>query len=171
MIESKVSKIYAIYSGGQIGSDSAGLLAGHHLGLKTGGMAPKGFKTLYGTNPHLKKFGMIESESEDYKPRTFWNVKNSCGTIRFAYDFYSPGEICTLQAINKYKKPYIDINLFDLENKNILLFDVLDWFKNNEIKILNVAGNAGKNKKDSKYICQLVKDALILWIGNYNKGY
>jgi hypothetical protein len=169
-IEAERSKIIKVISGSQVGADSGGLVAAKCLGLLTGGMAPKNYRTKYGNNPLLKKYNVIESESEEYPPRTKWNVKNSDATIRFAYDFLTAGEICTLKAIKQYKKPYLDINLKDLEDGNILIFDVHDWFRENEIKVLNVAGNSGNNKRESNKIFDLVKTNLMVWIETYNKG-
>ena len=163
-------KIIKLISGGQVGSDSGGLAGAFDLQIETGGMAPKGYRTRWGTEPRLAKLGLIESDSVEYKPRTFWNVENSDGTVRFAYDFTSAGEICTLRAIKKYKKPHFDIQLKDLEDGNFLIYDILDWFKKYDIKILNVAGNAGENKKQSTKIFSLVRKNLKLWIQKYNEG-
>lgn len=171
MIEYQKSKIIKIISGGQVGSDSGGLAAAYDLQIETGGMAPKGYRTRYGAELRLAKLNLIESNSIEYAPRTLWNVENSDGTIRFAYDFTSPGEILTLKAIKRYKKPHFDIQLKDLEDENFLIFDILDWFKKYDIKILNVAGNGGDTKQQSTKIFSLVRKNLKLWIQKYNKGY
>lgn len=137
-----------IISGGQRGADQAGLVAAHDMGLLTGGWAPLGWKTKNGPNPKLALLGMLEHTSEKYKPRTFANVKTSDATIRMAYDFSSPGERCTLRAIGYYQKPYLDIDLNDLP----FVFDVVDWIIENNVKVLNIAGNAGGNKGEGSKI-------------------
>lgn len=156
-----------VQSGAQAGVDQAGISAAYYLGIKTGGTSPKGYRTLYGNMPNLKKFGIIEHESEDYAPRTFCNVKNSDGTIRFAYDFESAGEICTLKAIKQYNRPYFD---FDLNSDYLFqVFDAIDWINDNNIEILNVAGNAGKNKEESMKIYNVVRDLMIKILKDVNK--
>ncbi len=148
------------------GADLAGLNVGRSLNIETGGMAPKDYMTIYGKRPQLAKLGLVECKRNGYSTRTYDNVKNSDGTMRFCFNFESPGEICTLNAIKQYKKPYIDIDLNDI--REIFIFDVLDWFKNNDIKILNIAGNAGKNKRESVKIFNLVSEHLSKYIKRYN---
>jgi len=152
----KTGKRLLICSGGQRGADSGGLAAAHDLGLPTGGYAPKGWKTLNGMNMKLSLLGLIEHKSDKYPPRTYDNVKLSDGTIRLANDFNSPGELCTLKAIEYYNKPHLDINL----NDKPFLFDVIDWIENNNIKVLNIAGNAGKTKEESIIIFNDVRQYL-----------
>lgn len=143
-------------SGGQRGADSAGLAAAYDCGLPTGGTAPKGWITLNGPNPTLVKLGLIESTSPKYPPRTYDNCKLSDGTIRLAFDFTTPGEVCTLKAITFYEKPYLDINLKDMPS----VIEVFDWMDKNQIKVLNIAGNAGKTKEEGTFIFQTVRSYL-----------
>jgi hypothetical protein len=111
------------------------------FGIITGGTMPKGFLTLFGPRPEwAKKYNLIEHASSSYAPRTYQNVRDSDGTIRFAGNFSSAGEICTLKAINQYKKPYIDV---DLNNPRPVL-EVVEWINKNNISVLNVAGNSEK---------------------------
>ena len=127
-----------VISGGQTGADVGGLKAAKESGLETGGMVPKGCLTELGARPELLTlYNLVEHESASYVPRTQANVKNSDGTIRFAANFRSPGEICTLKAIVANDKPYIDVDV-----KNPLPADyVAKWIKENNIEVLNVAGN------------------------------
>ena len=169
-------KLIRCISGGQWGSDIAGLAAAHDLGIPTGGVAPKGWKTIYGPNPLLKNLGLVESHSSSYRIRTFENVKISDGTMRFANDFKSPGEICTLNAIKIFKKPHLDFNL----NKDLLFDDpehwlynvdtALEWLNDYGIKIINIAGNAGKDKMVSRHIFIVVRKFLKVVFSKYNSG-
>lgn len=152
-----------IISGGQRGADQAGLAAAKDIGLETGGWAPRGWITLNGSNPLLARLGLKEHSSPKYPPRTYANVKDSDGTIRLAYDFNSPGEVCTLKAINFYNKPWFDVDLSDLT----FIFDVTDWIDKNGIKVLNVAGNAGKTKEEGTLIFQIARQ----YLGNIFKNY
>jgi len=149
-----------------LGADIGGLAAAYDLKIPTGGIAPLGYKTIYGKNPKLKKLGLIESTSSNYRIRTFENVKVSDGTIRFAYDFNSPGEICTLNALKVFKKPHLDIHLITLPEVGT----VIEWLKNYDIKILNIAGNAGKDKKESEVIFNIVRNFLKIVLSEYMGG-
>src|SRR4051812_44710113 len=103
-----------IRSGGQTGADESGLWVAKKFGLKTGGVIPKGFRTLIGARPELGRlYGLMEHASDNYVPRTYQNVRDADGTVRLAGNFDSRGEICTLKAINEYKKPYFDVDLSD----------------------------------------------------------
>jgi hypothetical protein len=131
-----------VYSGGQTGADQAGLVTAKKYGIETGGWIPKGWKTLVGPKPEFAKlYNIQEHSSPSYKPRTYANVQDSSGTIRLAYDFTTAGEICTLNAINKYKKPHISVDLINPIDHQ----EVIDWINENNIEILNVAGNSEKS--------------------------
>lgn len=130
--------IAKLISGGQSGADLGGVAAAYNLGIATGGTMPKGFLTEYGLKPKLSKiFDFVEHSSSKYPPRTYDNVKNSDGTIRFANDFNSAGEKCTLKAITQYNKPYIDVDINNPIDHEV----VVEWIIKNNIKVLNVAGN------------------------------
>ena len=130
-----------IISGGQIGADQAGLRAAKQAGLETGGWVPRGCLTLDGPAYWLKTlYGCQEHISDKYPPRTFANVRDSDATIRFAYDFHSPGERCTLRAIQMYHKPYLDISLQDHPSTKV----VWRWLCSHHVHTLNIAGNSTK---------------------------
>ena len=126
-----------IISGGQTGADLAGVSVAKDLGFKTGGWAPKGWKTSNGPQQKLlESYNLVESE-EDYKGRTWENVRDSNATIRLAVDFNSPGEKCTMDAINYFKKPWIDINLLEPKSTR----EVIEFLILVKPSILNIAGN------------------------------
>jgi outer membrane protein OmpA-like peptidoglycan-associated protein len=135
-----------VISGGQTGADQAGLSAAKACGIHTGGTAPLGWLTLKGAKKKLlKSYGLKECKTQGYKARTWANVQNSDGTIRFAKNFNSPGERCTLNALNRIRKPYFDVDLNKLttpEKTYIEIDRVTKWLQKNHIQILNVAGNA-----------------------------
>lgn len=152
-----------IISGGQRGVDSSALAAAYDSKIPTGGWVPKGWMTLNGPNPVLSKLGCIEHTSSKYANRTYSNVRDSSGTLRLAYDFNTPGEICTLKAVHFYNKPWLDVDLSDLT----FIFDVTDWIDKNGIKVLNIAGNAGKTKEEGTLIFQITRQ----YLGNIFKNY
>lgn len=132
-----------VISGFQIGADIAGIKAAKALGLETGGWMPKGFKTLIGNIPAYAAYGARETKSEEYPTRTYANVADSDGTIRLATSFESRGEKCTLKAIKEYKKPYLDVNLNNInETWDYSVANAAYWIIINNIKILNISGNA-----------------------------
>lgn len=138
--------ITAVISGGQIGADIAGLRAAREAGLETGGWVSKGFRTLAGPAPYLGEvYGLKETESYAYPPRTYANVRDADATVRFASNFNSRGELCTLKAIRKYRKPYFDVtitgngSILDIQPRSARF---AAWLRQNRVTVLNVAGNA-----------------------------
>jgi hypothetical protein len=128
-----------VISGGQTGADRGGLKAARQFGLQTGGWMPRGFKALDGNHPEFADlYGMQEHSSPAYPPRTHRNVSDSDGTIRFAGNWRSPGEICTMKAIRKAGKPYLDVDVCG----TVQPADAAEWIRANRIEVLNVAGNA-----------------------------
>lgn len=128
-----------VISGGQTGADRAGLIAARANGIKTGGWMPQGFLANDGTHPEFaERYGIVEMHSKRYPPRTAMNVKESDGTLRFATNWDSPGEVLTLRLCTEYGKPHLDIS----PNGQLAPADVARWIAENNIRVLNVAGNA-----------------------------
>lgn len=150
IIEYEYNGLERVISGGQTGVDQAALQAATDVGISTGGWAPNGWKTHAGPQKHFLKSFNLQEHSGGYKERTWANVKDSDGTIRLATNFSSGGEICTLNAINKFKKPYLDIPLlitpYNTNEKDVQT--ILDFIINNNISILNVAGNSDRTPKN-----------------------
>ena len=140
-------KLKKVISGLQTGADFAGLLVAKHFGLETGGWMPKGFRNLEGNHPeYAALFGAKEHPDAGYRGRTWANIRDSDATVRFAGNFSSPGEICTLNGIKKYGKPHFDVDLADpcstAEFANLLI--------RNNVEVLNVAGNAEQTYKGAQ---------------------
>lgn len=129
--------IAKIISGGQTGADTGGLRAALALGITTGGYAPKGYKTESGNNNHLALLGLVETESPSYTVRTELNVIFSDGTVLFG-DMRSPGSKQTMLLCQRKKKPYIC---------NPSVQEFFRWGEDNNIHILNVAGNRESRSK------------------------
>jgi len=150
-----------VISGGQIGADIAGLKAAQALGIKTGGFLPKGWETKDGPKPeYAELYGMEELLVEGYAARTKINVIYSQGTMRFARNWNSRGELATLRELKKFKKPYHDV---DIEMLEIFFEKEMNraawWIQKNKIGILNIAGNA---IKDIEPIVQEFLEAILL---------
>src|SRR5581483_11475001 len=93
---------------------------------------------------------MQEHPRKGYPARTEANVRDSDGTLRFAKTFKSPGEKCTLKAINWFRKPYLDIQVREwfhddewrAKDIQMPIEEVREWLQRNNIRVLNVAGNS-----------------------------
>ena len=128
-----------VMSGGQTGADQAGLRIAKQFGIPTGGWMPSDWQTEAGSRPEFQQlYDMKCLHTGGYKERTEANVRLSDGTIRFAADFNSMGEKCTLNAILDNNKPYMDI---DIDNPLSTPIVVATWIRKINIKKLNIAGN------------------------------
>ena len=130
--------IARVISGGQTGADQAGLAAAAAVGIKTGGWAPRGYMTEAGSDPRLATVYGLTEHFKGYGERTDANARLADGTIRFAAVWQSPGEKRTLKAIQRFRKPYIDVDV----NAPRPAEEVVQWIRDYKIKILNVAGNS-----------------------------
>ena len=148
----------------QSGADQGGLAAAKACGIKTSGWAPLGWITLDGPRKEfLELYNMNECPRPGYPARTALNVRDSDGTLRFANKWGSPGEICTLNALKKFNKPYFNITIPIEEDFDKLMDDVIKWLEDNKIEILNVAGNSeqtfkGMEKHVYSFLVQLFKE-------------
>lgn len=135
-----------VISGGQTGADQAGLYAGRHFGITTGGSIAKGFRTALGDDPSLAQFNLVEEKSRAYQPRTWKNASESDGTVRLASNFNTGGEILTLRYAETAKKPILSLllNEKDYESK---AQELVDFIINHSITCLNVAGNADRDQQ------------------------
>ena len=135
--------IEKIISGGQTGADLGGLKAAKKLGIKTGGLAPKGYKTEIGNNPELSTvFGFAAAPTDDYSYRTVANVRGSHATVIFATNAKSPGTKLTIKTCEAGGKPFILINPFATDASVLLkIFFAGVYARYGRKFILNVAGN------------------------------
>lgn len=127
-------QIEMVVSGGQHGADLGGLLAAKDFGIKTGGFAPKGWRTCQGANPSLAIFNLRESHSPDFTIRTKQNIAISDGTIIFASNINSPGTRLTIKQCTSHR-PFLICDIHTTTE------DIINWVTLNNIRILNVAGN------------------------------
>jgi len=123
--------IEKIISGGQTGADIAGLKFARNKGIPTGGSAPEGFMTEAGSNPELRDLYNLRELNGNYMDRTIQNVMDADGTVIFAEEMTN-GSRLTLDICIKEKKPYL---------LNPGREEFLTWILNNDIRILNIAGN------------------------------
>lgn len=136
-----MAQVIKIISGGQIGADQAGLEFARRHGIATGGMCPAGYRTADGPMPGLlgELYGLQPTNAYGYKNRTYLNVSHSCGTIIFCRNCDSPGTRCTMNACNTYARPLLMIPV--LIPYRITPQVAMEWLEENNIKVLNIAGN------------------------------
>lgn len=128
-----------VISGGQTGADRGALKAAKAVGLETGGWMPHAFRALDGYHPDFATlYGCRAHPSRQYPPRTFANVSDADVTVRFAVDFNSPGERCTMKAVRKCCRPYFDVDV----NSEPSPKELAHWIHGTRAKVLNVAGNS-----------------------------
>ena len=127
-----------IISGGQTGVDRAALDAAIKLEIPHGGWCPKGRIAEDGTLD--ERYQLIETESADYSERTKLNIRDSDATLIIVPSIpvkVSDGTILTINEVKEKNKLFMVI---DLSGKNLDIEKVVSWFKDENIKILNIAG-------------------------------
>jgi predicted Rossmann fold nucleotide-binding protein DprA/Smf involved in DNA uptake len=123
-----------IISGGQTGVDRAALDVALELGLPCGGWCPKKRISEDGLIP--SRYPLREMPSPKYPVRTEKNVRESDGTLIFTWGPVTGGTALTVKLARKHQKPYIVVDLSGKSDPHT----VLNWLRDNDIKILNVAG-------------------------------
>ena len=152
-----------IISGGQTGADQGALHGARLAGLETGGAAPKGYWTENGEEPVLLgNYGLIQTTSGTYPPRTRINVLNSDGTIIFGNQI-SQGSKTTRYFCRQLNKPYLCIVWPFLIEPYVAVSTAKQWLNLHNIKTLNVAGNResknpGIHDATSQFVVGLVEE-------------
>ncbi len=151
-----------IISGGQTGADQGALFAARQLGIETGGHAPRGWRTDAGPAPWLAEFGLSETYSSAYPPRTRLNVMNSDRTLLFG-DTSSKGAKLTLGFCRRLgRNTYVVVWHTGLPTPTDVE-QFLAWLgKGPENCILNVAGNRESRQPG---ITDTVKEFLLIALG------
>ena len=140
-----LSRKIKIISGGQTGADRGGIEGAAAIGLETGGVAPKGYRTETGRERRLEELGLTESKSAGYADRTLQNVLAADVTALFG-DMKSPGSMQTIKMAVESGKPYI-------VNPNGAQLN--SFINAHKAKVVNIAGNRQSKKtgaSDAAYI-------------------
>ena len=157
--------ITKIISGGQTGVDTIGLQVAKELGIETGGTAPKGFLRETGIdNEDISSYNLVEITDEEqadytkrknkkdpYTGRTELNVRNSDGTVYFYTSDDKVGMLATQRSAKEWNKPFI---------VNPSVEQLRDWIIENNIKVLNVAGNRGSKLSKDNNVAEILRKAL-----------
>jgi len=126
--------IEKVISGGQTGVDRAALDVAINLGIPCGGWCPKGRRAEDGRIPD--HYPLQEASSSEYPVRTQLNVEDSDGTLILSWGSPAGGTALTIKLARRLKKPYL---LIDLSPGGDFR-KVLDWLRDHQVRILNVAG-------------------------------
>jgi hypothetical protein len=143
-----------VISGGQTGVDIAALRAAQCLGYRTGGAAPKNFKTQIGMKRELgPNFGLYE-HTGGYAARTRANVMQADLTLILAANMESAGTKLTIDTCNHYHKPWHAEKINWVQNGFTPMISpqaceqivelIIEMINENPDKgfVLNVAGNS-----------------------------
>ncbi len=161
--------IKKIISGGQTGADQGALHGAKIAGIATGGWAPKGWQTERGpAKKYLKYYNLREFQKYGYPERTKQNIKDSDGTLIIG-DIKSTGSALTASICYRLKMPRYTVGWTPdrhLVYSNIGWL-VASWIKENEIEILNVAGNR-ESKNPGIHIA--TKNFIVELVAELKKG-
>jgi len=146
-----------IISGGQTGADQGGLGAGVTLGLKTGGWAPKGWRTEDGPAPWLAELGLRAHASRSYPPRTKLNVVHSDGTLIIGNPS-SPGSRLTARLCKEEHRPVYTLVATGRSDVSRHVRAFRKWILSHDLQVLNVAGN---RESSNPGITQATHDFLV----------
>jgi hypothetical protein len=148
--------IEKIVSGGQTGADRIGLDWAIWHDIPHGGWCPKFRKAEDGTIP--PQYLLTETPKSDYVQRTEWNARDSDGTLIFSLsDKLSRGSAKTAFFAERHGKPYLHVHP-GLSYR--LAADVLQFVRDNNIKVLNIAGTrASKEPYIGKFVKQIMEYA------------
>jgi hypothetical protein len=125
-----------IVSGGQTGVDRAALDFAMENHIECGGWCPKNRIAEDGTIN--EKYPLMETDTTDSSERTYRNVKDSDGTIVFVKNKIDEGTGLTIDFAEQMNKPLYIVHLtMNIEDQEAGVFN---WFVENNIKTLNIAG-------------------------------
>ena len=141
-----------LVSGGQTGADQGALVAARVLGIRTGGYAPRGWRTEEGPWPGLSGYGLVEHTSPDYITRTAANIHLADATVIFGRP--SVGSTRTREICESTGKPLIWITA----NKTGEIVRFRLWLARYRPRVLNAAGN---RESVTPGIHDLVRDFLV----------
>jgi hypothetical protein len=148
--------IEKVVSGGQTGADRVGLDWAIWHEIPHGGWCPRFRKAEDGKIP--PQYQLTETPSSDYVQRTEWNVRDSDGTLIFTLgEKLSRGSAKTVFFAEVYGKPFLHVHP-GLSYQPAA--DVLRFVRDNNIKVLNIAGTrVSKEPYIGKFAKKVLEEA------------
>lgn len=137
-----VGPLEKIISGGQTGVDRAALDVAIELGIPCGGWCPRGRRSEDGVVP--EKYELQEAPTSNYADRTALNVRDSDATLILAKEPLRGGTALTQKMADRYGRPCLIVDPRDAKS----VAAVLEWLKEKNIKVLNVAGPRESLRQD-----------------------
>ncbi|MCS7021053.1 MAG: putative molybdenum carrier protein [Gemmataceae bacterium] len=137
-----------VISGGQTGADIGGLKAAKACGIPTGGWMPKGFLTEDGPRPEYERlYGMFALSTSEYNKRTRRNVEFARGTLCIARRWNADGVAATIRYAEELNRPLLKVPYPQSPRSpnKVTPEEVYRWLVDNNIFVLNVAGNRESN--------------------------
>jgi hypothetical protein len=154
-------QISKIISGGQTGADRAALDFAIETNIPHGGWIPKGRRTEEG--PLADKYQLRERPDRSYAKRTEQNILDSDGTLIISHGMLSrfSGSVLTRRLAKKHHRPWIHVDMNEISIQEAA-DKIREWLKENDIKVLNVAGpRASKNTRIYKTSLKVLKATII----------
>lgn len=168
--------IRKIISGGQTGVDQAAVDAAMKRGVSYGGWCPQGRINENGKIDvkyvrFIEVDGEFSSDKENYDTRTIRNIQDSDGTLIIVPAWPLPaqikdGTLLTIAAVETNKKPHLVIKLS--EDRSVNIREIAYWAKENNIKILNVAGPRESNSPGIYELSEKLIEDVIPYIDGRN---
>ncbi len=126
--------IQKIVSGGQTGVDRAALDIALKRGIPCGGWCPLGRRAEDGRL--ADSYPVTETESEDYRQRTEWNVRDSDATLILNQGPLQGGTALTQNCAERYRRPCMVLALDEQDACD----RARGWLTENGVQVLNIAG-------------------------------
>ena len=125
-----------IISGGQTGVDRGALDVAIELDLPCGGWCPRGRRAEDG--PIADRYPLHETPTEEYPPRTEWNIRDADGTLVLTRGTPDRGTALSVKLANRHRKPLCVVDLDQSPPDEAAR--VRQWLRQQSIVVLNVAG-------------------------------
>ncbi len=126
-----------IISGGQTGVDRAALDFAIAHGITHGGWCPLG--RLAEDGPIASRYQLTETPEPDYAQRTFWNVRDSDGTLLLSISpLLTGGSALTRDFAVTQGKPWL--HLSKMRDGRTAVARLKEFIRRHHLKVLNVAG-------------------------------
>lgn len=159
-MNSGMSVIQEIISGGQTGADQAALDFALDRKIRIGGIVPKGRTDENGALP-LRYLPLREAPHTERAVRTALNVALAYGTAILARGDLDDGSQVTAECAALLERPYLILDL-EKHSREDLARQLRDWVIDKKVRTLNVAGPPASRDRDGHNIYEDTRRVLEL---------